>query len=1212
MPTQQYFALDSLATGYAAAIADLASKTSTNRGYTVTQVVRSASHDSDIKIICAYVDEADLTGDTAGLAAASYPTELCRHRWTTLPGFRMSGFHMLGESVRSWEGAASRVAVHIRPQTGPTSGNPGLPTGGGYGDGNGLTDYDAGNGPQDNVALGGGATHLYETGKSYFYKEGAHIRWGHMGAGGNSPSGNGGAGQGILAVEDATGLGAAGKVNFYYGGDSSPLGPGMFWGTFTLLQNYAVLPFEEFGSGSGIFVNGQGNTASGSQNIGRESLILDAKVEDVTVDEDTLRKRHFLKGHTTLANLDGTGGRGRYYAQAAYGIGEAAWDAVLFNDGSNNWTDLTTAANDATADDFEIMPAGAANGAYIAFIRTAEFPGSMFLNMSQAQVGGTIVPGYSLGSGDVTGTFTNIIDPSSGLTVNMNGEIAFNPKADWASDTFAAGESFETTGYAFVFRKTGGTVTQAARGDQTLRRARAVFMHRWNDEAPDARGFCLYEAFKNGLRHDLNGKANYEYVNARMAATGFWPQMNGCGGVILSGSQLVPYGDLQLGSSNMAPAFQASQAAKGQKVWWAITDMRVQDKTNPLIQDILAEVQNLADLYGVDGDVTADMDALGVNPADYLTAADDLPEWSDIVGCINGPYPGVGGGRWNPLGIDGLRIRKVGMFLDLMNDAAAIDCYVNENPTDHHSFAMRGDQDADAFSIERLGFEDFLRAVETYAPATGNDDAPVSGSSSGCKNWRFRFGYHHTHNGSVDSGQPTAGFVFSGDNDRGKYDDGTGGDEGNEVLFWGFKGINNETDVSGSGIANSAEEPVIARGCVFDGCRWAVSLGRSAGPFSTNVIRAEAGGDTEDITQWLKDSGGDFLAVHTYNGSAYTNVTTAANNSTSGDVTAIPISAPVNSALVLVAREPFRRFSVNKDQSRVGGAGVWEYSQGGDTWAAATVTDSTSGFSSGSNDSVINLTLTLPGDWASDTINSTTGYALRWRVTTATVTTAAILNRLQVHTREPLFPTGATGEAFYLGIVNSFVRRFGFATVVAGVGGPTLAWEYRKNDDSWAAVSSLTDNTSGFTVASYQSVSFSWPTDAATIEVGGKTCWFVRCRIASGSFSTVPRVDEIDARSVGASIDIQHYTVKNYVKGVLRNVTNDFTNNSAVIIDDHGTIVLNEGDDSDTPIYRIASTDADNPSEALGAYQARTKDMINTAAEADSVFGPNHVFEEPA
>lgn len=114
MATQQYFALDSLATGYADAIAKLATDTSTNRGYTVTQVVRSASHDSDIKIVCAYVDESDLTGDTANLAEGVHPNALCVARFIDLDEFRDFGFYLLGEAARGWNTKLTGGNVYIR------------------------------------------------------------------------------------------------------------------------------------------------------------------------------------------------------------------------------------------------------------------------------------------------------------------------------------------------------------------------------------------------------------------------------------------------------------------------------------------------------------------------------------------------------------------------------------------------------------------------------------------------------------------------------------------------------------------------------------------------------------------------------------------------------------------------------------------------------------------------------------------------------------------------------------------------------------------------------------------------------------------------------------------------------------------------------------------------------------------------------------------
>ena len=63
----QYFALDSNAAGYPAALAALVTVTAANLNYTPTQVLRDASHDSTIKIVAAICDESALTADLADL-----------------------------------------------------------------------------------------------------------------------------------------------------------------------------------------------------------------------------------------------------------------------------------------------------------------------------------------------------------------------------------------------------------------------------------------------------------------------------------------------------------------------------------------------------------------------------------------------------------------------------------------------------------------------------------------------------------------------------------------------------------------------------------------------------------------------------------------------------------------------------------------------------------------------------------------------------------------------------------------------------------------------------------------------------------------------------------------------------------------------------------------------------------------------------------------
>lgn len=154
MATQQYFALDSLATGYAAAIDKLATDTSTNRGYTVTQVLRSASHDANIKIICAYVDESDLTGDTANLHSDNFPNALCVDRYIDLQDRRERLFPILGEMARTPYSELTDVQ-YICPDSVNTSGTE-----------DGKTPWTGWNGPRS-ANINGGASRVLQGGIRY-------------------------------------------------------------------------------------------------------------------------------------------------------------------------------------------------------------------------------------------------------------------------------------------------------------------------------------------------------------------------------------------------------------------------------------------------------------------------------------------------------------------------------------------------------------------------------------------------------------------------------------------------------------------------------------------------------------------------------------------------------------------------------------------------------------------------------------------------------------------------------------------------------------------------------------------------------------------------------------------------------------------------------------------------------------------------------------
>lgn len=89
----------------------------------------------------------------------------------------------------------------------------------------------------------------------------------------------------------------------------------------------------------------------------------------------------------------------------------------------------------------------------------------------------------------------------------------------------------------------------------------------------------------------------------------------------------------------------------------------------------------------------------------------------------------------------------------------------------------------------------------------------------------------------------------------------------------------------------------------------------------------------------------------------------------------------------------------------------------------------------------------------------------------------------------------ATGDAYYFG-------GYGEASAItinvstAGAGTWSLTWEYH-NGTSWAALSNVTDGTSGFQTAGSNDVSFDVPSDWETTSVDGIDAYWVRARVSS-------------------------------------------------------------------------------------------------------------------
>jgi hypothetical protein len=871
------------------------------------------------------------TSRTGDLAAIDWPSALgvgvFKDEYRGLADFMRRGHYVLGLSTRP--------VRYIRPQLGlePTSNN--------YGTGDSLCFGNAANGPHDPV-MNGGTDHTAQSGELHYWCDGAIVRPGNMGAGGNPLFSNGGGDQGKIAVEDATGLGETGKLIFR--GDY-PGRPGMPWGSYTL--------WEREGGGHGWTDCGGGiwchpqfqNTGLSGRCIGKTGAQYDADVDDVTVSCETLYARHGMKGVDPISQLNGAGGRARYFAQESFGGADQPWDRVLFDNGSGVWTDLTTPANDATVDDWTLFPVGAANGSRVVFVSST--PASILrLNLSQALVGATIGLTLSQGSG-VFAAPPYLSDPSSGLTSGLSMQsIVFVPQLVHAPDTFASGEAFEATGYGVVLTKTAGSVTQAAVGDQTFRRSAAVYIHRWNDAAP-TRGLTINESFKQGYKYVLSAKSNYEFVNFRMFGCGFFDNtIRNCAAITFKGCQLAPLQTMQTTGGTTTGATYA--AADDGERWWSIDDHLVQSPNDPIFTD------TRKGLVAFHGD----------SPSWYL----DIDRWTDVYGMPEGPY--LNGGSWPVFVLDGAKFRNTAdQIVNMQGDV--LFTMFNFGANDNHTLAARGNFVASTYIMRRFGVERFI-SNEIYTPATGGTDAPVSGSSSSAQDIKFEHGYVLTWNGREDGQQPNHGFAFFGDSDRGPYGDGSGLFTGNEINFVYFKDLNYSFDVSkGIGIAYGNEQAITVNHCTADSCNWFYRINHGVEQAIWAFRYDESAGTYEDITDLVKPTANP----------AAPGIDMFPASPAAGDMFIVGMKSIMNIPPVR-CRLSFTNVAV------MGTAVVSTLYYGSAGWTASTPT--AGGELTASN----TLRIVRPSDFVALNINGTTYYCLAWRLDSGTFSTPPTLNQI--------------------------------------------------------------------------------------------------------------------------------------------------------------------------------------------------------------------------
>ena len=222
--------------------------------------------------------------------------------------------------------------------------------------------------------------------------------------------------------------------------------------------------------------------------------------------------------------------------------------------------------------------------------------------------------------------------------------------------------------------------------------------------------------------------------------------------------------------------------------------------------------------------------------------------------------------------------------------------------------------------------------------------------------------------------------------------------------------VNNAVTVVINGIAEGTAVRVVANetvGTVTAGDLIIEALASSAGLVST-VINYEAAFNPSglDIAINARNQGLPNAAIQDDNG-VFADETTAANSAAVGDMNLLPVTPVVNQDRYIFGHsEQFNRLKVNVSTAGTGGFTItWQYWNG--AWVNLSgVVDGTSSFSVlGENI----ISFTLPGDWATSTINSQGPFfyiRAAYTAGTVTITPLGRASTLDVTRYLPIPPTG--------------------------------------------------------------------------------------------------------------------------------------------------------------------------------------------------------------
>ncbi len=257
-------------------------------------------------------------------------------------------------------------------------------------------------------------------------------------------------------------------------------------------------------------------------------------------------------------------------------------------------------------------------------------------------------------------------------------------------------------------------------------------------------------------------------------------------------------------------------------------------------------------------------------------------------------------------------------------------------------------------------------------------------------------------------------------------DDSGGGGEGLRTTAFRLIG----TNLRKGTVTITASVPIEVNG-VTEGAQTYMEADGITGPLAAgtqimNVAADSTGAGTSTFSGTVpqgtvvkaRSSGTVGGVVSDEDGVAVTDQTTEARDrSTTDDIELMPGGATAD-IIYIGALDKFERVNFDIETIGVGAYTLtWEYSQGGDTWAALTVADGTGDFK---NAGCSRVTFTAPGDWATDTVTSDSGgvgpfFFIRARGDGGGQSTAPLGNTISVAEGETIkylpFDTTGTIEA---------------------------------------------------------------------------------------------------------------------------------------------------------------------------------------------------------